>query len=218
MTKKKTKKHRPKPVTQHCESGIGDDTILDFYSYEITNAPIEDKTIPEEIRDDLADIYKKCQKSPVSVIDRLKELIEKYPNVPKLYNFISIAYSNLNDKEKAKWYVIKAYENNPDYLFAKLNYAEICMADGNFEIIPKILNGKFDIKALYPERNVFHISEAVAFMGIVGLYFTHEGNVKLAEAFYNNIKQLAPKHQVTKRLKNALQLKSLLRFFRGISG
>jgi len=166
----------------------------------------------------MENIFEQLEKSPGTMIERLKELIRNYPDVPKLYNYISIAYSNLGDQEKSNYYVEKNYQNNPHYLFAKLNYAEICMAKGDFDKVPEILENKFDIKALYPEREVFHVSEVAGVMGIAGFYFASIGNTEQAKLFYNGLKQLAPGHKYTKRLKRYLFLKSVKKVFNRMFG
>lgn len=208
---KKTSKKKSKSIKQFYKRAnhklnteIDNNSSVAYYSYEITYDLIEDSTVPYEVRDEMANLFEKSQKAPHVIIERLKELINKYPNVPKLYNFISIAYSQLEDREKSKIYAVKNYENNPDYLFAKLNYAEICMHEGNYEKIPEIFDNKFEIKALYPERNVFHITEVVSFMGIVGLYFAHVGKEEQAKLFCENLEQLAPNHPFTEKLKQHL--------------
>lgn len=177
---------------------------LQFYSFEITDEPINVPSFPDEVHDEMETLFEKSQKDPKTIIDRLEELIGKYPNIPQLYNFASVAYSNLNDKIKAKYYTEKNFENNPNYLFAKLNYAEICMSEGNHEKVPSILENKFDLKALYPERDVFHITEVVGFMGITATYFAHAGMNEQVKLLYEGLTKLAPNHPYTKRIERHL--------------
>ncbi|MBN1935009.1 MAG: hypothetical protein JW934_10110 [Anaerolineae bacterium] len=63
------------------------------------------------------------------------------------------------------------YRRNPDYLFARLNYAELFLRRGDYERVAEILEHKFDLKLLYPRRNRFHVSEVSNFIGLVGLYW-----------------------------------------------
>ncbi|MFZ2630727.1 MAG: hypothetical protein WA081_10360 [Desulfosalsimonadaceae bacterium] len=177
---------------------------LQHSSFEITGEPIEDPSIPDELKDEAEILFEKCLNTPAFAVERLEALIKKYPNIPVFYNYISVAYSRMGDREKTKHYVEANYRNNPRYLFAKLNYAEICMNEGNYDKIPEILENKFIIKVLYPERNVFHITEMVNFTGIVGLYFAHIDNREQVEMNYNILKQLAPKHPFTKKLNRYL--------------
>lgn len=214
MKKKKIKKNKPryrKSVNQ--EAAFETHSAIQLLSYEITYKPLYHSNIPQEVQNEMESFYEKSQRSPTEIIDRLEELITKYPKVPQLYNFISVAYSNLNNKERSKYYAEKNYQNNPDYLFAKLNYAEICMLEGNYEKVPEILDNKFDIKALYPERDVFHITEVVGFMGIAGLYFAHIGKDEQTELFYKGLKELAPDHPYTRRLRQKRLFNSLRQVF-----
>jgi hypothetical protein len=99
-------------------------------SYTVSYEPIEDSSLPEKLENELKYIFEQCQVDPGSIIDRLIELIEEYPHIPRLYNFISVAYSNLGNKKKTKHWILENYKKNPDYLFAKLGYAEICLEEG----------------------------------------------------------------------------------------
>jgi len=195
-----------------------DSISLQFLSYRITDEPLKKSAIPEEIESEMENIFEQSKKSPGKIIERLKELIRKYPHVPQLYNYISVAYSNLGDNEKLKYYVEKNYQNNPGYLFAKLNYAEICMMEGDFDKVPEILENKFDIKALYPERELFHISEVAGFMGVAGLYFAHIGNTQQAELFCKGLEQLSPRHGHIKKIKRYLFMKSVKKVFKKMFG
>lgn len=91
---------------------------LRLFSYEVTTEPLEDPNIPEEVKKEMYDLYVKTQKAPESAVERLRELIDEYPNVPVLYNYIALAYSRINEPEKAREYAVKNYRENPDYLFA----------------------------------------------------------------------------------------------------
>ncbi len=82
-----------------------------------------------------------------------------WANNEKRDDLLSIAYSSIGEDDKAEVIIKKNYEQNPDYLFAKCNYAEICFHRGQIEKIPEIFNNKFDLKLLYPKRKRFHISE-----------------------------------------------------------
>lgn len=88
-------------------------------------------SVPREIDPDLEEIYHTMNKEPASTIERIKELLRDYPHVPQLYNYLSVAYSRLGKHEEAEKIVAKNYKTNPDYLFAKLNYVEICMQKEN---------------------------------------------------------------------------------------
>ena len=184
-------------------------------SYEITDEPLSDVHLPDEVQAEVKELFEKAKKTPEKIIGRIEELISKYPNVPLLYNYASAAYSNLHDKNKSKQYVEKNYHNNPEYLFAKLNYAEICMDEEDYDKVAVIFDNKFDLKILYPHRDVFHISEVVNFFGVTGKYFADIGMNEQAEMSYDILVKLAPKHPLTKRLKRLLKMESAWNKFKG---
>jgi len=67
---------------------------------------------------------------PKKVIPLLLGYIKKYPNLPLLYNYLSAAYGRIGDLEKVESTVVENLNKHPDYLFAKLNYADICLRKG----------------------------------------------------------------------------------------
>lgn len=169
--------------------------------YEITSEPILDrgyKRLPKKVKEAIDRLYDKSQRRPREVIPELLELIEKYPDVPILYNYLSIAYSMSGQREKSEAMVRENYRRNPDYLFARLNYAEMCLARGDYKKVAEILEHKFDLKLLYPKRKRFHISEVVNFMGIVGIYFLEIGERDTAEKYYDVLQQIGQRYPITR--------------------
>ena len=55
---------------------------------------------------------------------------------------------------------------NPDYLFARANYAEIFFTRQEYDKIPEIFDHAYDLQTLYPKRKRLHITEFVNFMGL----------------------------------------------------
>ena len=213
---KKNKKaaNRPKPRRIRAQTARTarvpkNSQYLRFISYEITDEPLDTFDFPEEITNEMESIFEQCQTAPKKVITRLEELIEKYPHVPQFYNYICGAHSQTGNKKKAKYYAEKNYTINPDYLFARMNYAEICIAERQFDKIPEIFNNKYDLKLLYPERNKFHITEVVSFLGVMGKYFIGIDEVEQANTYYNILQELAPEHPFTKNLKRSIYPRSI---------
>lgn len=181
-----------------------------YNEYNITYEPINSHIkIPEEIAEEVEELFYKSQERPEEAIERLETLIKEFPFIPLFYNYLSVAYSRIGNHEKAAKVSEINYKKNPTYLFAKLNYAEICIQKGELEKIPVIFNNKFEIKALYPERNEFHITEVVGFWGVIGIYFACLGYTDQAWVYHKNLKELAPEHPYTKKLGAQLLFSSL---------
>ena len=181
--------------------------ILEFVEYEITFEALQNRDyqrLPSEVKDQIEELHETVHQNPDQAIPPLEHLIDKYPYIPQLYNFLGIAYSKNDEPDKAEAIVKKNYEQNPDYLFAKCNYAEICLQKGEIEKIPILFDNRFNLKVLYPHRNKFHISEVVGFAGIMGMYFCAIDEVQTAKVYYDTLKQLVPRHPMTKQLKRAI--------------
>jgi len=210
MTKRKRKRNLSKrkqktPLPVQLQQ---DQEEFQIVGYEITTEPIHDrryKRLPGRVKDAIDRLYYEAQKKPRKAIPELLALIKKYPDVPMLYNYLSIAYSQSGQIEKSEKVVRENYRRNPNYLFARINYAELYRRQGNYEKIAEIFEHKFDLKLLYPERKKFHISEAANFMGLIGVYFFETGQRDVAERYLDILDEIAPKYPMTKLLRQKLR-------------
>ncbi len=214
MARKRNKSQRPsKPIARIQEMRVSE--------YDITSEPIEIpsfKHLPAHVKEQINGLHTISQAQPRTAIPQLLTLIEQYPDVPMLYNYLSIAYSRSGDNEKAEQTIIENYQRNKDYLFARLNYAEIALNKGEYEKVAEILDHKFDLKLLYPQRKRFHVSEFAGFMGITGSYFLATGHRETAELVYGLLEQVAPDYPLTHRLRQKLYpniVQSLLNKLKG---
>ncbi len=212
---KKKKKQIKKKQRSSPRNEMKDDRIVEL-KYEITTEPIQDRRyerLPVQAQDAIERLYYDIQKHPHQAIPELLGLIKKYPDIPKLYNFLSVAYSRAGQKEKSEKVILENYKRNPDYLFARLNYAELCRTRGDYERIAKIFDHKFDLKLLYPKRKRFHVSEVSNFMGLIGIYFLETGKRKTAKMYYGILKKISPGYSMTKELRKKLNKGFFKRMF-----
>lgn len=180
---------------------------MKLVKYELTYEPLEDgyfKELPAKIREIMADAYEKIKSNPKHLIIEFDKIPSKYSNNAVILNYLATAYSHDKNIEKAKEITIRNYEKNENYLFAKINYAQICIKDKNYNKIPEIFNNKFELKALYPKRRVFHISEFLNFYWIMGTYFYNIGNIDQAKSYYSILKTIEPGDKLTKSLKKLI--------------
>ncbi len=184
--------------------------VVHHPNYDIVWEPLEGEGSPETadpyVREQLTELYELTARSPAEAAPILVERIEKYPDVLPFYNYLTVAYARMGDMEEAKTLVKGLYEKRPDYLFAKLNYIDLCVNEGRFDEVPKILGDKYDLHLLQPGRTRFHITEFVGFAGTVGNYFARIGKIDLAEMFYDVLQELAPDDPQTVRLERALKM------------
>ena len=183
------------------------------FSYEISFEPLMDQKfqrLPKEVQDELGELYELAQKEGKQAIPRLEELKTEYPKLPLVYNYLAVAYGAV-DSEKQQQIIIENYQQNPSYLFARCNYAQLCLRANNLEGFAKVFDHKFDLKLLYPRRNRFHITEYVGFSAMVCEYFYKEGNIEQAQKLFENLENVAADEPQTKRLKAMLHPNSFQR-------
>ena len=203
---RKSKRHKRKKKAgkakrrAYPKRGYGETAVIELLEYNITYDPIEGLGVPEEVERELEGFFKQIDVDPEGAIPGLNEMLHRYPNLPQIYNYLTVAYSRIGEHEKAEKIAEENYKKNPRYLFAKLNYAEICIQKNEFDKVPEIFEGKFDIKALYPDRDVFHITEVVSFWGVAGLYFAAIGKEDTARIFYKNLLKFVPDHPYTQKM------------------
>lgn len=200
MARKKLKKKAAGPNDVQLPAGR-------LLQYEITDEPIHDvqyRQLPDEVKNAVDRLYALAQTRPRQAIPELEALIQEYPHLPILYNYLTIAHVRISGRQKAKEMILRHYQMHPDYLFAKIHYAETCLEEGNYEKIGEIFDHKFDLKLLYPKRNRFHTSEYLGFMGIVAPYYLAMGEREIAMRIYAVMHDLNPSHIMTKRLRRLL--------------
>ena len=209
--KKKGKINMKKHTNNKNFQLIDEDMTIHISNYKITYEPLQNKKLPQEIKDKVAILLNKARKNPKKAIPELEELKKKYPQVPLIYNYLTVAYTKLGKTEKADEIIKQNIQKNPDYLFARLNYAETCLAKKKYDKVAEIFDWKFDLKMLYPKRKQFHISEIANFMGIIGIYFYEIGEQEAAKKHYEILQKIAPRYPMTKRLKRMLKPNILIR-------
>lgn len=179
---------------------------LYFSSYKITDSPIktnEDK-FSKSANDQLEVIFDMLTTDPKQAIEKLLVLKEAYPQSPMLYNHLSVAYGRMGNNKAMQELVIENYHKNPDYLFAKINYAQLCLNKGEFEKIPVIFDNKFDLKMLYPNRNTFHVTEFAGFTGVMCAYYCSIGERDAAQLLFNSLKKAMPESEMVNYAKRFL--------------
>ena len=176
--------------------------------YNITTNPqFQNKRygITHQLDKQLGKLAVECQnKNNKKIIDQLTQLIIQYPTVPMLKNFLSVAYNAQGNFEKAVEVNNWLLAEHPDYLFAKINQANDFINNGEFEKVPEILGEAMEIRQLYPERDLFHISEVTIFYRLAIRYYAVINNLELAENRMKILREIAPHHPDTEHAEHYL--------------
>lgn len=172
---------------------------------------------PEEA-DRFALLVCNAQIDPKNAYAKALALKEEKQNHPALDNLL--AYLHLQNKQlkKAEELIEQSYKNYPNYLFAKINYADQCLRKKQKEKIPYIFS-TFELSELFPEKTYFHVSEFRGFMILMARYHRLIGQRKEAQKYYEYAYAADPSHPSIILLEKELSkgfrpYKSLLLFFK----
>lgn len=199
---KKAAKRKAQRADQRRQTLARPSEPVHIFSYEITDEPLPElgyERLPEPVKDELGRLHDEVLlQKPQDALAVLKPLIEQYPDVPQLYNFLHAAYQQLDDRLNAQRVLEETLARFPDYLFARIAYATDCLRRGETEKVAEIFNHQYDLKLLYPKRTRFHISEVLGFNSAMAWYFHSQGKVDRAETYYKIMQQLDPDHHNTR--------------------
>jgi tetratricopeptide (TPR) repeat protein len=183
--------------------------------FEKQNECADKKGLSKKERQLFKDLHLNIQVDPQKHIDALVQFHERHPKLPEATNLLAYAYLRLKKKKEAEALIEKAYQEHPDYLIARINYADQALRLKKKERIPKIFNHCFDLNRLYPQRESFHYSEFRGFMTLMGFYHLEIGKREKAEEYYQLAFQVDPLHPsvaaLEKKLSNTSWLKKILR-------
>jgi len=169
--------------------------------------------ISTEVNRLLENLYFEAKnKNNTKVISRLNALIEKYPQIPILKNYLSVAYEVRGDVKKGQKINEQIIVEHPDYLFGKLNKAYQSIELGELEKVPQLLGETLELKDLYPTRDVFHLSELTGYLNLIVRYCVAIDDLELAESKMKFLKEIAPDHPDTESAESFL-IRSRLLFF-----
>jgi tetratricopeptide (TPR) repeat protein len=169
---------------------------------EIVHGPIPQawhSQLASEIREAMPRLHALVNEDPRAAVAELRAWIEREP-LPMFYNWLSAAYSALGESEAVDDLVRENYRRNPQYLFARLNYAEVCIHGGDLAGAREALGARFDLRPLLGGRKRAHISEVTGYFYAVGLYHLAAGDLDAAERAYELLKNVAPDEPFTGEL------------------
>ena len=193
MKKNTLNRPGPRSLTDAIAQAKQDGQEVHLLSYDIVFEPLK-KTdhLPKPVQDQLDDLHDLLFTDPKSAIPPLLQLKKQFPKVPVIYNYLTAAYGRAGEHEATRQLAEENFRLNPQYLFARINYAQFCLMDGRWERIPDIFEGKFDLKLLYPKRTQFHVTEFSGFTGVMCSYFSLIGEKETAKLLYESLLEVAP--------------------------
>jgi len=150
------------------------------------------------------DLYTRAQENPKKVKKETQDFLCNHPGHPEILNLLSFICLQTRDTKQANRLIRENYTKNPQYLFARINYAQLCLTRKQGQKIPDIFNKKYNLPNLYPGKTTFHVSEFRGFMVVMGLYYLTLGKRQTAEGYHYLAYRVDPNHPNTKSLEKKL--------------
>lgn len=185
---------------------------LIHYHFETTPEPLPDPVVdalPLRTQQKLADIHQALREDPASQVTKLERLCARCPDVPRIENFLAVAYRAAGRDEQADALIRRTYERFPDYLFAIANYLVVLICDGQLDEADRVIGGRYVIAARFPGRKVFHDSEVITYTCAVGLLLAARGQLEDAIAMHESLVDMGYDHPMMQRLAGAIEFAAL---------
>jgi tetratricopeptide (TPR) repeat protein len=184
----------------------------DALEYEVVFEPMDEpgkRTFPPELEGQQEELHRLSMEEPGLAVPQLQELVRRYPDYSTLMNWLVVALKGAGRHFEADTITELLYERDPDYLFARVGYADWCVGNGQLEKVPQVLGTHFDLRLLYPQRTRFHYTEFLAMSTAAASYFIHLGRIKDAERHLERMVEVAPDHVMTEQVEKMLDLARL---------
>jgi len=174
--------------------------------------------MPEELKKKLSkedlksylELLQVCQLKPRAVYKEVKAFCEKRSAIPEVANLLTFAHIQNHRIVEAEKLIKETYLNHPEYLFAKINYADQCIRKRKLDEVEKIFE-TFDLRELCPDREMFHTSEFRGFMIMMAYYRLARKERELALPYFRMAKEIEPNHPSVIHLEKKLFKRSLLK-------
>jgi hypothetical protein len=164
-------------------------TITITSEYEETDNP--HRNIPQAIKEQMVEFHAQALKGTVQTIKKLERLVEQYPRVPALYNYLSIAYVNHGNTVKFDKLNDLMVTRFPGYSVSRINQATRHIVNKDFDKAEEILGNSMELTAFLPNRSVFHVSEVAQFYETTVRFFLRKRQFDVAESRLELLKDIS---------------------------
>ncbi len=124
-----------------------------------TDEPMTDD-LPEGIDiDTIGRLHALAVSGSQQAAPEIRRLLARYPEFPKLLNYLQASHTVRNEHRQAEAVLKKLADQHPDYLFTRIALANKALEKDQPERAAAQLGPTLKIGDLYPDRDVFHVSE-----------------------------------------------------------
>ncbi len=169
--------HMDEMIQYYKEELAQDEEITLSLSYSFkqvyTSLGIPDEEI--DLLEEYRDIIHKLEEPAANVVVALEVFINKYPDNPYFKLFIIDYHIKIKNSEAAIEHINILYNSHPDFLMSKIKMVQLLL-NGTFknrskkqlgEDAVKIFDNILDFQYVKPQRELYHIDEALMFYFVV---------------------------------------------------
>lgn len=188
----------PETLTTPDLSFLGNAETKPLYTTSLLAISIRKDREEEKFPDELEQLFEEAQEvleqDNEASLAQLKAFREQFPDVVYLYNNYGFLCFTLGHIEEGKAAFKTAWERFPNYPTSLIRYIESHLHDKKFiKKVPELLQYKFDLNLLFPDKEPFGFYEVATFYGVVGLYLVNIGKLDQAQICYEFCLGLAEK-------------------------
>jgi len=155
-------------------------------------------------------LLQQIQLKPRAVYKEVQAFCATHPDVPEVINMLTFAHIQNYRIAEAEQLIESTYLKHPEYLFARVNYADQCIRKRKLAEILKIFPS-FDLRQLYPEKELYHTSEFRGFLIMMSYYQMALKDREKALHYFKTAKELEPDHPNVLYLEKKLYKTSLVK-------
>jgi len=217
--RKLTRRFDGEPELGSTDSAFGssaesDSRVFYLQEFEVTWEPVEQghvQHLPPEVEARAQVIARDLliHDDGAKHVPELERLVERYPNEPKFWNFLTGAVEAAGDRERVVELLREAFQRFPNYLFAVACYARYCLQERWVDEADRVLAGRYTPPAFYPDRRRFHITEVVALETVVAELAARQGHMESAYATLEMLEELAPDSPEVRQLEWVLMRETI---------
>lgn len=151
------------------------------------------KALSEEDLHRYLELLQQIQIKPRAVYKEVQSFCAAHNAVPEVINMLTYAHIQNYRIVEAEKLIETTYLKNPEYLFARVNYADQCIRKKKLDKVAAIFPS-FNLQDLYPGKTVYHTSEFRGFLIMMSYYQIALKNREKAIHYFKTVKELEPSH------------------------
>jgi hypothetical protein len=199
--------HRPPDMFPQLDTPFSKEIRDEALGYELDLEPYED--FPDGLDSErIGQLYELALAGSPRAVTELKPLIEKFPQVPVLRNFLSVAYHQLKKPREARKVDEETLRVHPGYFFARLSKGTRLLEAGKSEEAREWL-GDLRLSGFEPGSRRLHHSHWQHFYALVTEWYIAEEMFEEAEGVIQALARKRASESILTTLRGRLQLKRI---------